>query len=187
MAGGRPKGRKFGWSKLRKMLDPRRVRRDLKKNLRRAHHRVGQKFVQMVKDKLSSSEGIVGNAPLTIALKGSSKPLINHGDLFGSVTYNVPRFHTLRIGVSSRMLPSGRTLAEVLHNGATIPVTTAMRRAVAARLRERGNVVLPSVGGKQFWHIPARPFLRDVFESSEFIEFAQRQYEAAVAKTMAVT
>jgi hypothetical protein len=141
-----------------------------------AMHRMGRLFVARASDVILDDKPFEANAPLTVALKGSETPLVDHGDLVGSLTYDVISWKKLRMGVNSRTLSNGRLLAEVLHEGATIRVTQRMRRAVMAKLREKlgdrrfGHLADGFGPAKSVWIIPPRPFLTKTFADDVFVD-----------------
>lgn len=65
------------------------------------------------------------NRPLTTIIKGSNKPLVDNGDLFQSITYEMSGQFEAAVGVL-RADPRFN-IAEIIHNGGTINVTDAMR------------------------------------------------------------
>tara|TARA_Y100000004_G_scaffold184388_1_gene233357 strand:+ start:247 stop:870 length:624 start_codon:yes stop_codon:yes gene_type:complete len=70
------------------------------------------------------------NAPLTAAIKGSTKPLVDKGQLFQAITFQVLTPFTAEVGV--RKGDAYANIAVAIHEGATIPVTPAMRGLFAA-------------------------------------------------------
>ncbi len=173
-----------GWDEWLARTDPKTVRRRINAVFPKALGRVGKVF------EADAKQGIAGgiyapNAPLTVALKKSSLPLVDKSNLVGAITSQV-RGLELRVGVNSPRLGSGRLLYEVLHNGATIQVTAAMRRAVMAKLGEamrsgQGGAGMAdwladahsalagfSGGATATWVIPPRPFLATVWEDPAF-------------------
>lgn len=122
------------------------------------------------------------NSPLTIALKGSSKPLADKGRLFKSITWKIEGTGTtrqLRVGVI-RTDDEGANVAKIVHEGARIVVTPKMSRlfslvssytlgrptptlhgrALELATRAKGVVYPMRVGSVIV--IPPRPFARMV-------------------------
>lgn len=101
---------------------------------------------------------------ITILLKGSSKPLINTGDLIGNVTEElvseVEGFVGLKRGDTH--LPSGELMADI------------------AEIHEFGAII-GGKGGKTII-IPARPFIRPVIESRKHQKEALKIYEETIMK-----
>ena len=146
------------WNRLDEILNPAK----LAEGIRQAAARVGNYGASQVKKGIvSGSPGgqtFAPNSPLTIARKGSSKPLINHGDLVGSITYQIIDSENVFIGVKKGKEVN---IAAVHEYGCTIRVTPKMR----AYLHYQGVHLKPST---QMIYIPARPFLRPVLNSSDF-------------------
>ena len=154
------------WDKIANILDPKRMRAKMEQ----AGKRVGLAGVAAVK------KGIRSGAPggekfeplqaLTVWVKGSSKPLIDSGDLIGSITHDNPDINTTWIGVKKGT--KGKkgdivNIAAVHEFGCTIKVTDKMRRAFAAKF--------PGTGIRketQYIHIPERSFLRAALKDPEF-------------------
>ena len=164
------------WGKLAKALDP----RPFRAKVAQAAEQVGAKGASMVQ------EGIVnGNPggkqfdplhPVTVERKGSSKPLVNHSDLVGSITSEVADFQAVFIGVKKGTVVEGKemvNIAAVHEFGCTIEVTRKMR------------VYLHSIGihlKKDTTHIviPERSFLRATRDSPEFREMVKETFLAAI-------
>lgn len=68
---------------------------------------------------------IADNKLLTINIKGSSKPLVDSGDLFQSITYEKIDTYTAFAGVLRSS--GGFSVAQIVHDGAKLPVTPQMR------------------------------------------------------------
>jgi hypothetical protein len=68
---------------------------------------------------------IADNRPLTINIKGSSKPLVDSGDLFQSITYEKIDTYTAFAGVLRES--DGFSVAQIVHDGVKLPVTPQMR------------------------------------------------------------
>jgi len=181
----------FGFVELQQWFG--KVIEQIKHVLPKAHARAGEIFVADARDRILDEKPFEENSPLTVALKGSDTPLLNDGDLAGSLTYIVDDWKGVRLGVRSRKLRSGRYLAEVLHNGATLKVTPAMRRAVFAKLRERAKrdkrarSFARSIRGmpaKGVWIIPPRPFLSTTFESKAFQDKVRAEYQRFIDRAV---
>ena len=150
----------FGFDELLSILDKKRFKAAAAVSFRKANNRIGLVFVRDARKLITVDKIYLPNSPATIALKGSSTPLIDTGDLVGAITYEVKSPFLVRLGVNSPKLSSGRYLYEVLHNGATI--------------RRGGSV----------WIIPARPFLSTVWEDPDFTKEVARHYLTALAEAL---
>jgi len=170
------------WDKLNGLLDPARM----KAKLDVAAKKVGVHGASAVKRGIVSGapggEKFAPLSPVTIAHKGSSKPLIDKGDLVGSVTYATPDTNTVFIGVrKSAKGKDGVGLANVaaVHEfGCTVPVTPKMR----AYLHHEGIHLKAST---QYINIPPRPFLRPTLKDPKFREKVAEIYKAAIKEAFA--
>ena len=166
------------WKKISSILDPAK----LKKSIRQCAAKVGNYGASEVKKGIvSGSPGGQTFAPLspfTIAQKGSSKPLINHGDLLGSVNYQVFNdndsvFIGVKKGVKRSDGEDAVQIAAVHEFGCTIAVTPKMR----AYLHYQGIHLKAET---THIHIPARPFLRPILLSSDFQNMVSQIYASAL-------
>ena len=164
------------WSRLDEILNPSRIAAGVKQ----AASRVGNYGASEVKKGIVSGapggQKFVPNSPMTTARKGSSKPLIDKGDLVGSITYQVVDANNVFVGVKKGKEVN---IAAVHEFGCTIQVTPKMR----AYLHHQGVHLKAST---QYIVIPPRPFLRPVLLGSEFkakvaeiyIEAIERMFHA---------
>ena len=157
------------WNKIGNILNPAKIKAALTK----CAARVGNYGASQVK------KGIInGNFtplhPVTIARKHSSKPLVDHGDLVGSITYQVfDETKRVFIGVKKG---KEANIAAVHEFGCTISVTPKMR----AYLHHIG-IHLKST--TQYINIPARPYLRPVLQSQDFLNEVKNIYMRALKET----
>lgn len=158
-----------GFGKLKRLLNPSGFQRRLQRNVRAATKQ----------NVLQSQAAVVGairgrkveggpNSPATIAIKGSSTPLADEGQLVKAIHHRVPRWTTGKVGVLKDVQvhdkDTGRRvslheIAGVLQAGATIKVTEKMRLfffAMARQFPERYKPLSPST---RVIVIPARPFI----------------------------
>jgi hypothetical protein len=157
----------------------------IKKALDLARNQIGATGASMVR------KGIIDGAPggttfwplhpKTIERKGSSKPLIDNGDLLGSVTHKLAENSDVWIGVR-RGARAGNgqdvvNIAEVHEFGAVIPVTAKMR----AYLRYIGIHLKPDT---EYIAIPPRSFLRATFNSGEFRAMIGRKIINALRRAL---
>lgn len=178
----------IGFNVLARKTDPELLRRKLKHYFAQAHARVGESFVARATETILTDKPFEKNSGLTVVIKGSSTPLFQHGDLVGSLTWQpIGTAGTkIRVGVNSEKLADGdqRWLAEVLHNGATVRVTDAMRARVFALARESPRWAaferqLVAAPPKAVWIIPPRPFIAVVLESRTWLSEIRAIYQAA--------
>ena len=154
------------WNRVSDILNPSK----LKAKLRQSAARVGNYGASQVK------KGIINGKftplhPVTIARKHSSKPLVDHGDLVGSITYQVmDDDNSVFIGVKRG---KEANIAAVHEFGCTIGVTPKMR----AYLHHIGIHLKSST---HYIYIPARPYLRPVLQSQEFLNEVKNIYMNAL-------
>jgi len=121
-------------------------------------------IVTGIRDSAPGGKAFAPNHPFTIAMKGSSRPLIDQGDLVGNVTIRPMGFATF-IGIL-RGTYKGKAggdqidlvnIATLQENGFTIKVTDKMRKYLAAHglfLRKETTELV----------VPPRPFIKPVFD-----------------------
>ena len=158
------------WGKLEALLNPAK----LSAGIKQAALRVGNYGASEVKRGIVSGapggQKFAPNSPITIERKKSSSPLIDNGDLVGSVTYQVIDDNNIFIGVKKG---KEANIAAVHEFGCTIRVTPKMR----AYLHHQGIHLRAST---QYIHIPARPFLRPVLQGEDFKAKAAEIYIKAI-------
>ena len=165
------------WDKLNNILNPARM----KQKLQQAAAKVGAYGASAVKKSIVSGapggERFAPLHPATIANKKSSKPLIDKGDLVGSVTWQTVGDNAVFIGVrKSAKSGDGGALANVaaVHEfGCTIRVTPKMR----AYLHYQNIHLKPST---QYISVPPRPYLRPTLNDPEFREKIAEIYMKAI-------
>lgn len=159
------------WGKLAKALDP----RPFRARVAQAAKQMGARGASMVQ------EGIVnGNPggkqfdplhPVTVERKGSSKPLVDSGDLVGAITWDTPNAQTVFIGVKKG---NDRVNIAAVHEfGCTIRVTQRMRgylHAIGIHLRKDTTHIV----------IPERSFLRATKDSPEFRKMIEETLRSAI-------
>lgn len=126
----------FGdWDEFAKQLDPRRFRAQLKKEIGQANAYIGSVFVAEARKAIQGA-AYAPNSPMTEAFKGSSKPLVNDGDLIGSLTWAHDEADRLAVWVGVNRMGNHVNIAKILHDGATLKVTKKMLAALFARMNE---------------------------------------------------
>ena len=155
------------WKKLERMLAPINMRQ---REVDRCMVMIGITVTKKIKTEIKQRK-YVKNHPWTIAMKSTSagvgdQPLVDHGQLVKSINYKVDYsgIKSIQVFIGVRKGTIGANgkdmveLARVLHEGAVIPVTSAMRMY----LLSKGFALKPSTA---FIVIPARPFVRQVVEN----------------------
>ncbi len=172
----------------------------LGRNIRRATKLNALAAVKTMREVIQSGD-FKANAPLTVALKGSSKPLVASGDMFQSVTTEeLSGKDEIFVGVLRSA--DQYDVVDIVHNGATIPVTPAMRWMfmLLAKASDTGDAsklegrAAELYGQFQGWkplatsttaiYIPARPFAVVTFNKPELIKLCRDNWEAAVLAAM---
>ena len=110
------------WASLKALLDPRRTRREVDQEAIKALAKVAKKIAKSALER----GGLDANAQLTQILKGRDDPAKDTGEMLAAIRVIVlPQFRGVWVGI-----PKGHRkarLAELVHDGATIEVTEAMR------------------------------------------------------------
>ena len=177
-------------------------RRLLKREVRKATIDNSKLIKRRIRKSLVSGK-YAKNAELTIAIKGSSRPLSDLKLLLSSISVTSPRWDTSKITITEKRTASGLTtfdLAKILQRGAVIPVTAKMRgmfwllwiasmrndssklRGRAAELFDRFQQWKPISPGTQNIIIPARPFMKDALSSASLKREVRRNYKMAISR-----
>lgn len=135
--------------------------------IHRALNRVGvyvrDKIKWGIRDQAPGGKPFVPLSELTIRRKGSSKALIEHGDLIGAITFKLVGNDAVFVGLlRTARGKDGESLVnigEVHEFGAVVPVTPKLRGFFAAVF---GVHLKPTTTALR---IPARPYLRPVLEA----------------------
>jgi len=117
-----------------------------------------------IQESSPGGQDLAANHPFTVALKGSSKPLIDKGDLIGNVTIS-PKLWVTFVGIlrgTQKKGSSGKkvdlvNIAYMQENGYQIKVTDKMRGFLAFHglyLKETTTHLI----------VPPRPFIKPVFD-----------------------
>jgi hypothetical protein len=162
----------INFDKLKDKLDPNKFDRRIKDAVRVATRAIAALAEAEVKREMEKTGAYAPNAPMTVAMKDSDRPLVATGELRKSITGQAVYWHTAMIGVLKRRVVrdpnTGEvsdliSIATILHNGATIPVSAAMRRlffwlANSPRSPVQGKIS-PLGSRTSEIVIPGRPFL----------------------------
>lgn len=188
------------WQAFQAAMDPVKFHARLERNVGIASRRIGHQFQSVARRAIRDGR-YAPNSPITVILKGSSRPLVADGDLFQALTWENPDPFTVRMGVHKAR--SGAELVNigiVLHEGATIDVGKhpQVRRKVWSMVSKkmRGRMSGASkksilgaaatlgqskgAGAKDIWTIPPRPFIIYPIETSSFQAFMRKTYASAV-------
>ncbi len=184
-----------GLVEWRNATDANSFARRLQRNVRRATALNALAAAKEMR-KMIQSGNFKENAPLTVALKHSTKPLVEGGDLFQSITVQEINEDEQFVGVLRT--EGDFNLVKILHEGVSIPVTPQMRwmflllakasdgtmdpaklEGRAAELFSKFQGWKPLAASTTTIVIPERPFVRATFESVELIKLCQANWAAA--------
>ena len=160
------------WSRLDQILDPSRIAAGVKQVAARVGNYGASEVKKGIVSGAPGGQKFVPNSPMTVARKCSSKPLIDKGDLVGSIAYQVIDANNVFVGVKKGKEVN---IAAVHEFGCTIGVTPKMR----AYLHHQGIHLRAST---QYIHIPARPFLRPVLLGEDFKSKVAEIYIQAIER-----
>lgn len=112
--------------KFAKMLAPASFQRYMRRHIPRATGQNAMFAAQKMKKILQSGgSNLAKNAPLTIMIKGSSKPLVDKGLMVQAITNQKIDDFTAWAGISPN--DPNADLMKIVHDGVTLRVTPAMR------------------------------------------------------------
>ena len=133
-----------------------------------------------------NSGNFATNAAATIAIKGSSKPLIDHGDLLGQVGAKGADYGmSFLVGVK-RTTGTGLNLAHMLETGWSQDVTPKMRVWFAVMAKRTGKFKPLSKGTTKIYVKP-RPYMdRAFFENEGFADLVVREWKNTIHDTFMV-
>jgi hypothetical protein len=155
-------GRTGEWEKLKGILEgfDERLYRNARKMLRRA----GEELAADIRTRILDGKDMKPLHGFTIAEKGSTKPLIDDGDLLASVGVRFIEELVVFVGVNRRA-EDGTNVAAIheREDGTRVPVTPQMR----AFLHSRGFHLKPET--KELF-IPGRPFVKPAY-----LDFRERK------------
>lgn len=190
-----------GWQRLKIALDPKKFRGRVKAQFSVAMARAGKEAEAQVRRVIKSAP-FLGNRPLTMAIKKSSKPLVDQGDLYGAITSQVLSYNSAFVGVLKTN--ANYNVALAIHEGVLIPVTPKMRSMFwhlwlksevdpgieltgrAAELWARFQGPWYPIGfGTKVIVIPSRPFIKAAFRSRTMRRRVREIWAAALQRAMA--
>lgn len=180
-----------GFATWEALLSPRIVRKVLREQVNLANKRLGPKFVAKVRDEIKQGQ-YASNARLTELLKGSTKPLVDDGDLWASVNSRQQGSWEFHVGVKRQSgrdargrFKEGVAIGLVLHEGVTIKVTPQVRAFFRAKAAETRGLVKPLKSSTGQIRIPARPFLKAalVDDTAKVRVLLEQEWGAAIRRT----
>jgi hypothetical protein len=190
-----------GWPKLKIMLDPNKFRSRVKTQFAKAMRLAALEAVAEIRRVIK--RGVPpSNRPLTAAIKRSSKPLVDKGDLFGAITYQLSGHRKAFVGVLKTN--AQYNIAVALHQGTTISVTPKMRSLfwhlwlkseVDPSIELRGRAAELWARYKGPWYpismhtraivIPGRPFILRAFRKGTMRKKIRGIWEQALSRALA--
>lgn len=196
------------WRKLGALLNAPRFRDRLERNMLNATKQAGMVVVAEIRRRIRARR-YAPNNPFTVLMKRSSGALVDDGDLFAAVTSVAVNPNTVFVGILRNTVSEDgnlANLAELLHEGGNVTVTTAMRNLflvlarvgagqmkksklsgraaeIAKQLGRRIKQIKPLKDSTRTLHIPPRRFLSTVFKDPKVLQKIRRIWEKAVAQT----
>lgn len=180
-----------GFEELKKALDPRAFERRLRREVKRAMVANAQIAEAEVKKDIYAGATFDPNSQRTIAIKGSSRPLVDNGDLVKSVDGQVVKWDLAVIGVLRSKQVKGedgktediKNIAVIVHEGAVIRVTDKMRAFFAAMSRKHPGKWFPLDPKTTVIVIPPRPFLESAVKK-ELRPRMKEHWEDAIRRAL---
>lgn len=186
-------GRMSGWGHLMQITDPQKFQRLLHRNFSIAIKAACLDIVALIQELIRTNDEYAENAPLTVARKRSSRPLINRGDLIRAVTWKVHSSLHAEVGVK-RVNRGGVNIAAVLHDGFTIDLSNPKYKKMRAFLAlAKKELVLAGKldqearskhGRPGFLVVPGRPFFDRPFRSQFVKKIVYDAAQAAIDATI---
>lgn len=162
------------WKKAMQILTsaPTRIPPALRKAIMQEAHFLRAKMIEGLKSGSPGGQTLVPNSPLTIAKKGSSKPLIDSGAMMRSIAVHATSggaFVGIKRGAVGKGGKDTVNLAMLHEKGAviTMRMTQRQRRFLFVMLSKHGSSATTSAGsggGMLRIRIPARPFITPVLD-----------------------
>jgi len=177
------------FAELELLLDPAAFDARLKGNIKRATTRIGLDAERQIKEDITGGK-FDKNSPITTAIKGSSRPLVDTGELFKAINSQVLAWDEVVVGVLRSKKVTGKdgkaddllNIAAVLHEGATITVTQKMRNFFAAMARKHPGKYRPLRASTKAIIIPRRPFLESAVTKAQQDRY-RSMWEQAIETT----
>ena len=157
-----------GFESFAQKVSRSKFRKRLQRNIRQATMRNALDAEKAIRGVIRSGV-LAPNRPRTRLIKGSSRPLVDDGDLLASITHKIRRFgFEAIVGVLRKRIDKGeggaprdiRNLAFILHEGAVMTVTPKMRRFFAWKSRMEPEVWFPLAASTTVLAIKGRPFFK---------------------------
>lgn len=191
------------WKHLGALLDSKKFSRKLRTYVGRATKRNALDLRRQLRQEIKA--GVPpSNAKLTASIKRSTKPLVDHGDLWKAITSVAPTWDQAFAGLL-RTDPKSYNIGVTVHDGAAIKVTPKMRGLFAALARAYQTGKADHLRGRalELWErnprvkwralspatkvitIPARPFVRYAVKDQALRKRIMDRWKEAVTAAMA--
>jgi hypothetical protein len=186
---------------MEKALKGTRAARILNKHMALATSRNGLFAIKAIRNAIKKGD-LASNSALTADIKGSNKPLVDRGDLFGAIAKKQMGARAVFAGVLQEH--DSYSIAETLHEGRVIRVTPAMRTLFRVLWMASEGTLSPSkLTGRaaDLWKrmpggwvplskstvaitIPSRPFIREAFENPELKDKVIASWQRAIVTAL---
>lgn len=190
-----------------KFLNPNLWKGNLESEIRKATIRNSLFLIKTIKDNIRSDK-FKENAPMTLALKRSTKTLIDQRNLWGAIDHALKSSFESEVGIIQEKASTGskfgktksqlkiKHLVELMESGYTIKVTEKMKKAIAATLSadktKTGKVTarsrvaldrLSQINGVKNFVVPPRPIFSSVWEDPSIEKVLQANWRKALEVT----
>ena len=153
-----------GFDELSRALNPRVFMPNLRKFVRAENVKLSIVGKDTLRRAVKGSSGwAVANAALTVALKGSSKPLIDKGDLWGNINKTLVGSFEFIVGTKLVDHSGKHNLAWIIHEGTTIDVDEKVRKFFRAKSFETKGRIKPLKASTIRIVIPGRKYMEKAF------------------------
>lgn len=145
--------------------NPAAIEKAIRRAVLREAHWMRKQMVEGLKSGAPAGRTLTPNAPSTVTLKGSSKPLIASATMLNSIAV-IRKGKGVFIGIR-RSSKRGVNLAILHETGGVIrqTVTSKQRRFLMMLSKKMfGRMFAPAVGSTMTIRIPARPFISPIVE-----------------------
>jgi hypothetical protein len=167
-----------GFDNLAELLSEKNFKRRLRYHVKKATGLNVIAGADQVKKDIYGNK-FLADSSLTIAIKGSSRPLVDTGALVGSLIGRTLAWNIGEIGVLRRG-PHTNNIAVILHFGAKVPVTDKMRRYFHW-LASKNPSVKPLKKTTVVIVIPPRPFMQSALTPAIQLEYRKNWEKAVIA------
>lgn len=162
-----------------------RLRRAYRRGLTRVGLYAERQLKMGMRDSAPGGKRYAPNHPFTVRQKGSSKPLIRHGDLLGAITHQTVDSATVFVGVKRFARSQGGeptvNIAAIheLGNGQGGDLLIRVTQKMRAYLHRQGLHLKPTT---QYIRIPRRPTFEPVMEAEQerFVEIFSQAVQQGV-------